>query len=162
MKGLDIQNRILRSGQCMKRFFLGVFAADELEPALLNAEDKSFCVVNTHDSKQPVDQPGHWYVLFVTGKNCFELFDSLGLSEETARQRVGKDARHCVYNTLPVQTKDETCGKFATYFCVTRVLNYEETFQEVFSECLTSDLDFNEAIVDRFWHFDKLYNAKIF
>lgn len=158
MIGLAIGARIV-SIPCVKRFFLGVFAADEVKLALVNAEVKSFCVVNTSGSTQ---EGAHWYVLFKSGDFSYETFDSLGQSEETARQRVGNAAHHCVYNTTPVQgNESKLCGEFAAYFCITRVLNYEETFEEIFRECFTLDLKFNDTIVERFWHCDELYDTDL-
>lgn len=154
MHGYELQRRIC-ADPCVQKYFLGVYAADELKKTLRKASPRTFCIVNTDKS---CEAGSHWYVVFKISNSCYETFDSLGQSEDTAKLRVGK-VRQCVFNETKVQAdSSKSCGKFAAYFSVTRVFNYEETFAEVFSDCFTADLDFNEAIVNRFWELDLLHN----
>lgn len=98
-------------------------------------------------------------MVFKTASNSYEVFDSLSQSEETVRKRVG-NLGQCVFNSSRVQQDGtKSCGKFAVYFSVTRVLNYTEPFSEVFEDSFTADLDFNESIVNRFWQTGQLYNT---
>lgn len=155
MQGFELQHR-LSEYSCLSPYFLGVFAADELKKNLQRAKPRSFLIANVQNASEP---GSHWFTVFKTSATTCETFDSLGQSEETARQRVGKFS-HCVFNQSRVQAdSSKNCGKFAVYFCVTRVLNYQEPFPEVFSECFTPDLDFNESVVNRFWESGQLYNA---
>jgi hypothetical protein len=154
MLGVELQQRILDI-PCARGFFLGVFAANELKSALHKAKQRSFCIVNVDRSTEP---GSHWYAVFKIAKGSYECFDSLGQTEESARKRVGR-VRLCNYNLSRVQGGSNSCGKFAVYFCVTRILNYQEPFADVFNECFSSDLDFNEAIVARFWEEGKHYSS---
>lgn len=154
MLGSELQERVCKE-PLVRGFFRGVFAADEVKKTLREASPRSFCIVNTDKSSE---SGSHWYVVFKQSQKRYETFDSLGQAEETARHRVGK-VKECLFNRLQVQANSSTsCGKFAAYFAVTRTLNYEETFDEVLSDCFAADLDKNEAIVNRFWTSDKLYS----
>jgi hypothetical protein len=136
--------------------FLGVFAANQVQETLHKAPVRSFCFANTDHSSE---RGSHWYVIFKISRTVYETFDSLGQTRETAEERVGAVGL-CYFNISRVQAEEsKSCGKFSLYFCVTRLLNYEEPFAEVFSDCFTSNLELNEHIVDRFWESGKLYDA---
>lgn len=154
MLGTELQQRIAEL-TCAKDIFLGVFAADEFATRLRTAVAGSFCIVNTDRSNQAGT---HWYAIFKVSDKLYETFDSLGQDEATARAHVGQ-VTECFFNSSRVQKDSSTsCGMFSAYFCVTRVLNYDETFASVFADSFTSDLDRNEDIVNRFWKTDKLYS----
>jgi hypothetical protein len=162
MKGIEIQERIkeflgLEEGE----FYLGIFAADEFTVALKRAKGlkRSFWVLNTQTSSNPGQ---HWWACFRSSRrgspDHYEAFDSLGLTETVARQRLGRRVRHCVYNSSRVQGSSDSCGKYVAYYCVSRVLNWTDSFEECFAGCFTGDTSLNEAIVNRFWTTGRLFH----
>jgi hypothetical protein len=157
MLGFEIQERILSTIPFAQEHFLGIFAADEFVASSLKKANKkrSCAVINTEGKNH---DGAHWWACFWSLDGHFEIFDSLGVTEELARKRLGRRARHCVYNTSRVQGSSKSCGKFVAYFCVTRLLNFSETYNEVFTESFTTKTDLNEMIVNRFWDSGKLFS----
>jgi hypothetical protein len=156
MLGVTLEEHI-KSVQCTEGYFLGVLAANELKSALQAAKPKSFCVANTARNSE---EGTHWYTVFKPTEESLEIFDSLGLTEAAARSRVG-NVRQCHFNVSQVQLPDsKTCGKFAVYFAIFRVLSYPEPFQDIFEEAFTSDLHKNELIVNDYWEHQTLYDKE--
>jgi hypothetical protein len=108
----------------LKRHFCGVFAADQA-PHLRLKVNKTFVIANTdvHDGDGQ-----HWF-LIMRVNHCLELFDSLGLTESVARERVGNVK--CIYNESAVQAESSImCGLFCIYFAYSRLTNADESFSE--------------------------------
>jgi hypothetical protein len=82
---------------------------------------------------------------------CYEVMDSLGLTEEEVKLRLGR-INQCAFNSERVQPETSTmCGAFCAYFVFCRLTNYDMDFEEIFSESFSKDLQKNEDIVSHFW-----------
>jgi hypothetical protein len=160
MLGTEIQQKLLDI-PFLQNCYLGIFACDEAEIKLQTSElVPSFLVCNRDSSTEP---GSHWLVIFRTGSSTYEIFDSLGQDEQTARSRLGSNVvSECVFNTDAVQSVESiSCGKYVIYFSVARMLSYGETFQRVLNESFSQDLNFNEAIVEHYWTQDEMLDLEL-
>lgn len=100
----------------------------------------------------------HWFVVLRVTKSHYEVFDSLGISESQAKERLGKITGHCFYNTARLQPHGSVkCAEFSCFFIFTRALNFDEDFEDTIESYFKADdLDYNEKIVDRWWTSGKL------
>jgi hypothetical protein len=150
MIGIQLREKILAC-DFLSQCFIGVLAAEEVRFKLRQAKSPSYCIVNTDKASEG---GSHWYAIFKHSPSSFEVMDSLGTTQEEVTARLGKEGKpfDCQFNECPVQTEQSSqCGEFCYYFCFVRLANYEQSFEEVFSECFVYDLDRNELIVSQFW-----------
>jgi hypothetical protein len=114
MLGEDIKE-FFTAHPVLNNHFKGVYAADEI--GLLKLQNRNVAVINT-DRLSGSGQ--HWYLVArLEGK--LELFDSLGVSEETVEERLRPllrgPRRACYFNTEAVQPPDsKNCGWYACYW----------------------------------------------
>lgn len=142
-------------GLQLLKAFAGVLGADQLSEFLEEAEPTHFAIVNVQET---TEQGSHWFAVFKHDTSSYEVFDSLGQSEETVRDRFA-NADYVAFNTTAVQSNESTkCGEFACYFCTCRMLNYDQSFHEVFAECFTTDFIENDKIVQHYWLDGTLYD----
>lgn len=88
-------------------------------------------------------------ILFFQGE--FELFDSLGVTGDEVKARIGPVGR-CHFNESAVQSPgSKSCGIFSLYFAFVRLANLDLDFNEVINAYFTSDPEKNERIVSCFW-----------
>jgi hypothetical protein len=128
--------------------FIGILGAEEVKTALRRASNRTFCVVNVDRTS---GEGTHWYCVFKHAPYCYDLMDSLGVSEEEVKSRLGK-IKSCFFNETRVQAENSAlCGPFCAYFVFCRLTNFDMTFNEVFAESFTSNLATNEKIVAHFW-----------
>lgn len=80
--------------------------------------------------------PGkHWFLVLKI-ENHFEVFDSLGTSEEEVKSRLGTSIKKCFFNSSPVQAAASVlCGQFCCYFALVRLYNADLRFAKVKSIC---------------------------
>lgn len=80
----------------------------------------------------PATQSGsHWFVLF-KNFDAYEVFDSLGTSSSFIKAHLKALKGKVFFNSSSVQASHtDTCGQFACYFAILRLLNLDLTFVEV-------------------------------
>lgn len=133
----------------IKQNFQGVYSITTIPILKLN----HFIIVNT----DPHYNPGkHWFCL-VRRKKYFELFDSLGVTEEKLeylkefinfRKRITFK-----YNETPLQSNNSiSCGQFVLYFIVQRFHNLDLSFQDILDEIFEASIDINETLVQHFFN----------
>ena len=82
-----------------------------------------------------------------------KVFDSLGVSEETVKDRLGKIKGDCLFNKDRYQAPGtNTCGKHAVFFAISRLSNHDENFEDVLETYFQADnLLGNEKRVEDWW-----------
>ena len=84
----------------------------------------------------------------------FEIFDSLGSTEEFVTQFLRKQKRKGTreFNTTRVQAQDsEMCGKYCLYFIIQRIFNDDLDFEELLNEIFEANTAKNEVLVEEFF-----------
>jgi hypothetical protein len=103
---------------------------------------REFYIVNSSAS----DQIGeHWFVTLKSFRSNFEVFCSAGQAEE-----LGKILKlnHMQCTVKRLQKYDtSTCGAFCIFFIVTRLNNFDLSFEDCLQEFFTNDLQANERRV---------------
>lgn len=136
--------------------FIGILGAEELKAALRKAGNRTFCVVNVDKT---TETGTHWYCVFKHSAFCYDLMDSLGVSENEVKSRLGK-IKTCYFNVERIQSKTSNrCGAYCAYFAFCRLTNFDCEFAEVFSESFSSSFVKNEEIVDYFWQTGLLHET---
>lgn len=130
-------------------FFKGIFYIDKIPIYLRN---HCFIICNTDTN----EGPGKHWILFIKRKNIVECFDSLGIDNEKKalleKYCKFKYATEIIYNETQYQPIDSiSCGKFVLYFLMERYYNPDLDFEELLSECFSSDLKQNEIDVMEFF-----------
>ena len=83
-------------------------------------------------------------------KDTFCIFDSMGISEKTARSRVQR-AKLIEFNRSRLQCKKSSlCGEMAMYFLYWNYLEGELCFEEIMQHHFTSSCRVNEERVKNF------------
>lgn len=155
MRGDELRDRIVQDGR-LRAVFLGILAAEEVKKTLQLAKSPSFCVVNTDKT---LEGGKHWYSVIKHSHSNFDVMDSLGITAETVKSRLG-NIKTCHFNKTRVQAAESTqCGQFCFYFCYLRFYNYDEPFEEVFSDYFSENLEKNEENVSNFWRTGVLPNV---
>lgn len=142
------------SNAILRPFFGGVIGLDSLK-GIKKQGRQTFFVVNV-DKTSSVGS--HWFTVLRVAKGHFELFDSLGVSQEQVRDRLGRIAGNCSFNTARFQAPGSTtCGKFSVFFAFVRLCNHDESFHEVIATYFkVNDFAWNERHVDAWWTHDEL------
>ena len=123
MRGSKIEE-FFYSDKTLRRHFKGIYAKDLLFS--LKLKNKTFVLVNTDNA---LGTGLHWYLIFRL-ENSYEMFDSLGLTEQKVKERLG-DVDRCYFNESAVQSDtSSSCGSFCKYFAKARVSNFDERFHE--------------------------------
>jgi len=129
------------------RHFDKVRAIDELPPKL---GLRHFVIVNEQERKL---EGSHWLVIFRSHKDSIEIFNSLGYSNIlNLRPYLKFNFKATIYyNNTPVQkSTSSSCGLYCIYFAIYRLLNLDQSFEEIMDEIFTSDLETNENKVLKF------------
>ena len=131
----------------ISKHFVGVRAIDELAPTL---HVRQFIVVNM----SPKHHSGsHWVLIFRSHKDTVEIFNSLGFNNLAPLRPYLKFnfKTHLTYNNTPVQlSTSSTCGLYVIYFAIFRLLNLDQSFQDIMDEFFCTDLSVNENKVTKF------------
>lgn len=155
MLGFELRQRFMEN-DLLKDFFLGILAAEEVKSILRRAKSPSFCVVNTDKTKEG---GSHWYSVIKHSSSNFDVMDSLGITMDDVKSRLG-NVQYCRFNETTVQAPEsQLCGQFCFYFCYVSFCNYDQPFEEVFSDYFTEDLEANEKSVSNFWETGILPNV---
>jgi hypothetical protein len=149
---------------CIQKVFLGVFAIDQL-PAEM---PELTCLIFNYDTSQ---QSGSHWACIIRNRNIrcgkkqrtthvYEIFDSLGVSyfrllphlkfPEVLHPDTQPKA-HMYFNSYPFQkTTSSSCGFFALYYLIHRMMNLTEKFHDWFHEIFYEDPEKNEKRVSNF------------
>jgi hypothetical protein len=152
MLGLELRARF-DDTEFLKPFFIGILGAEELITKLGEAaaeRNPCFCVVNTDTTNE---NGSHWFCVFQHSPWEYDVLDSLGITLEEAKARLGADdSVEINFNISRVQAENSNqCGEFCYFFCCERMSNLELPFDEVFHDCFSADLNLNENHVSTFW-----------
>lgn len=145
MQTTDIVNLFDRF-PLIKSHFKGVFPVD-LIPSKL--PQKFFIIFN----KDPSTLSGsHWICLLRFDLNNYEIFDSLGTDLNYLKQYLHFPDANYFYNTQPFQDHESsTCGLFASFFAIHRLMNLDLDYHEVLSEIFQINPKSNEKKVLEFF-----------
>lgn len=127
--------------------FNSVRAIDEL-PRTLGL--RQFIIVNEQERKF---EGSHWVVIFRSHKDCLEIFNSLGyknISKLRPYLKFNFKATIIYNNTAVQKSTSSSCGLYSIYFAIFRLLNLDQSFEEILDEIFVSDLETNENKVSRF------------
>lgn len=129
------------------RHFDNVRAIDEL-PTTIGL--RHFLIVNEQERNL---EGSHWLVLFRSNKDSIEIFNSLGYNNILKLRPYLKFNFKATlyYNNTPVQrSTTSSCGLYCIYFAILRLLNLDQSFEEIMEEIFTSELETNENKVSKF------------
>ena len=134
------------------KFFDGVYASNTLpqKPIKVN----HFLICNTDLSTGPGK---HWFCIVRTSKDTLECFDSLGIDQEKKtflfhHYRNSQVIKEIKINVDGVQSlNSDTCGQFVVFFIFERLHNRDLSFDDLFNECFSSDIEANEQIIKTFF-----------
>ena len=109
--------------------FNGIYMIDEVAELYKKLTIHGFVIVNT----QPSSERGkHWFVLYKSGCNSFEIFDPLGFPSFKNQCIFQTFGGQFYYNIVPVQPPhSDTCALFCITFAVHRIWNIGETFDNI-------------------------------
>jgi hypothetical protein len=132
---------------CLKNHFLGVYSLDNIPKHM---KIKTALIFND----QKVGMPGrHWLGLVHTEKNVYELFDSYGVKINEIKPYLKFKNPKFLYNTGAFQSiETTTCGLFALYYIIHRLLNNFDDFSELLSFIFKINVRDNEATVYSFFN----------
>ena len=153
MRGNEIVD-LLHFFPQVKTHFLGVYSLDQLKNIKFKAWQAA--IINLEPSYL---EGSHWFTVICTGKERFELTDSLG----TTRQFVNRFFNKCEFNKTILQPlNSHSCGLFCCYTIVERFSQGRKLpFSQFINEIFTSDRVSNESkIIDFFQSWMKLYQLQ--
>ena len=144
---------ILTSDQYMKKYFIGVYAANHVPS---NVSKAPVCFIANTD---PSWKPGcHWVAVYVDHENNAEFFDSYGRYPDIYHNKIYgflKRFENCKLNHTQLQSSfSSTCGQFCLYFLYWRCRGV--SFERIMSGFDKSQ-DTNDFLVTTFVNglFDK-------
>ena len=109
-----------------------------------------YICVNSPFFSIAIGEGKHWFFLYKSHEEIFELFDSLGVDEDYIRTFLPYNAIY-EFNSFPVQCDDsELCGRFVLYYLIWRFYNLDGEYEDVINELFTVDCKENEDIVNKF------------
>lgn len=114
MNSIQIEN-ILSRDPVTQKFFLGVFASDQLPRSI--ARFPACFVCNVDDSRRP---GSHWVAFYLPSPDEVEFFDSYGNEPAFFKGPIlnfFSQFSHAVFNPQPLQSfVTAVCGQFCVYF----------------------------------------------
>ena len=126
----------------VNRYFKLVCSLDEI-PKLFQVRE--FAIVNL---SRKIEPGSHWIVILRSGKQVFEVFNSLGFETlDILKPHLKFRYRtHVLFNEHKFQLDtSSTCGLFCIYFIVNRILCYDQCFDHVLQDIFMYDNDVNES-----------------
>lgn len=112
----------LRLNKFTKKFFKGVFAADQLPISPLSPSCKSIIIANT----APSNHPGLHWTCFVVTPQKIEFFDSAGASYYKNKYfakfiKRNSENKSISFNKLPIQSRHSNiCGQYCALYAIFR------------------------------------------
>lgn len=146
MQGQEIFEK-LNNFVSVKEFCKGVVSIDKIPKLKI----KEFVIVNT----EPASQPGqHWFCLLKYKQNVYEIFDSLGITEEKEtiiKSFIKIKNAKFYFNVTQLQSLEtNTCGLFVLYFIVNRLFNFDLKFNFFLNEYFLDNVNTNEQLIEEF------------
>jgi len=138
----------------VNRYFKLVCSLDEIPRSL---QVRQFVIVNL---SRKIEPGTHWIVIVRSGKQVYEVFNSLGFQnlDILGPHFKLKYRAHVLFNEHKFQLDtSSTCGLFCVYFIVNRVLCYDQCFNHVLQDIFVHDNDVNESKCTAFCY--RLKNA---
>lgn len=126
--------------------FKGAFPCDLIPTNLLPLE----CFIFNLDSSK--EKGSHWLACICISPEMFEIFDSLGGGVQKLSSLLNIPAEKITCNTESFQLPfTNSCGLFATYFIVHRLMNLDLSLHDLLTEIFDSNKDYNEVLVADFF-----------
>ena len=137
-----------------KKHFIGVFTIDQV-PTL---KERQSCIVNQCNSKHEGNK--HWMCFSRVDGNDYELFDSLGTTEEYVKKHFGFVDNYegvVFFNKQQLQhPKSSSCGQMSITAAYYRMLNYDLDFFELLNEYFSVCPARNEKnVTDLFYQYQQ-------
>lgn len=132
----------------VKQQFLGAYALDQIP------DDKHFKINHSIIfNLDKADQIGsHWLALVRLSQKDFDLFDSQGVKFENLKPFLKFKNASFNFNSEAFQmSSTNSCGLFASYFIIHRLMNLDLNMQELLSEIFESNKEDNEKKVAKFF-----------
>lgn len=134
------------------KFFDGIYATNTLpsKPMKVN----HFLICNTDLASGPGK---HWFCIIRTTKDILECFDSLGIDNEKKNflfhhYKQTRAIKEVKINVDRVQSlNSDTCGQFVLFFIFERLHNRDLSFDDLFNECFSVNIEANEQIITKFF-----------
>ena len=148
MQTSDIVN-VVKKFPLIEEHFVGVFPLDKIPSSI---ENKSCLIFN----KDTSDSGGsHWLCLIRTFNNNYEIFDSLGCQLSVIKPHLKFKKAVYFYNTNAFQElTSSTCGLFALYYLIHRMMNLQLSYRDLLSEIFCENKQKNEnEVMDFFMYF---------
>jgi len=115
MDSIQIE-KILTTIPSSRRYFLGVYASDNLPINIKNYPCSLVC--NTDKQGKPGK---HWQAMFLLNKDTIEFFDSFGNPPKDDIKNFVENYPNIFINKQPLQSLIETsCGPHVLYFIIKR------------------------------------------
>ena len=90
-------------------------------------------------------------MLLKTARHHYELFDSLGSSDDFAREHIPYKGI-CEVNNIGVQKESSSsCGEFCLYFIIHRLHNLDMLFEHFINDFFSDNVDINEKQVEEYF-----------
>ena len=132
--------------------YQGSFDFDNYPPDLA---ERNFILWNSAQGP-----PGeHWRILY-RGHHSLDIFDPLGLTEETIKQWDLKFVTKLfvAFNISQIQpTTSPCCGLFCLYFAIHRVLNPDLSMRQLLAEDFSRNTETNLKIIRAFFAEDGIH-----
>ncbi len=94
----------------------------------------------------------HWFVLCRREPLFYEIFNSLGTSEEYVRAILSHLAGECEFNETPVQAvTSKACGLFCIFCVIERYFNEDLDLEALLNDSFTNNFVKNEEMVKDFF-----------
>lgn len=141
--------KLIKHFPLVNAHFKGVFALDRIPSRL---EKRFFFIFNKDESSK---NGSHWLTCVHTDKNDYEIFDSLGTTDfNYLRPYLKFPNAEYFYNSAKFQdSESSTCGLFASYYAIHRILNLDMTMEEVLREIFEINVETNENKVLNFFSY---------
>lgn len=127
--------------------FLGCFAIDKIPDKM----PERSCIVFNKDASHLTGS--HWLTLVHNSDNNYEIFDSLGTKFQELHPYLKFPNAEFEYNTNAFQlSRTSTCGFYAIYFLVNRMMNIDMDYRTLLSDIFEVNKSENEKLVLEFFN----------
>jgi len=145
MQTTDILN-LFNHFPLIKSHFKGVHPIDLIPHKI---PQKFFIIFNKDLSTQ---SGSHWICLLRSDDENYEIFDSLGTDVDYIKPFLHFPNANYIYNTEAFQDHEtSSCGLFAAFFAIHRLMNLDLDYHEVLSEIFERNTKTNEKKVLKFF-----------
>lgn len=146
MQTSDIVN-VVKKFPAVEKCFLGCVAIDRIPGTMA---ERSCLIFNLDQAHL---QGSHWVTLIHNSDNNYEVFDSLGTKFPVIQPYLKFPSAQYEYNTNAFQlSKSSTCGFYAIYFLVNRMMNIDMSYRDLLSDIFEINKSANEKLVLEFFN----------